>query len=90
MKPLYLTQAWISQEYDGDVGLEIVDKGKEIAFFITRDTPIVITPYSASGLRKLIGDACHVCTSTTQHGVRVVGSVDEIAGKITDYLEWSQ
>lgn len=86
MKPLFLTQAGIKQKYDGDVSLEIVIKGGDIALFVTRDTPIIITPYEPSGLRRLVGDACYVFTPATQHGLRVVGSVPYITKTISDHL----
>jgi demethoxyubiquinone hydroxylase (CLK1/Coq7/Cat5 family) len=90
MKPLFLTQAWITQSYKGDVGLEEVLKGSEVAFFITHDTPIVITQHYPTGLRKMVGEACYVCTQTTEHGVRIVGTVEEIAEKIAKHLEENQ
>lgn len=87
MKPLYLVQASIKEEYDRDVGMEIVREGNEMAFFITRDTPIIVTPYEARGLRKLVGEASFVNTPATQYGVMVIGSVDWVAKEIRDHFE---
>lgn len=87
MQPLYLTQAVIKQEYDGDTGKEIVKEGNEVVLFITRDTPIIITPYEARGLRKLVGEACHISTPATKYGVLVMGEIGWIANEIRSHFE---
>ena len=88
MKPLYLLQAWIKQEYKQYTGFEIIKGGNEVAFFITRDTPITLIPYETSPtFRELVGEACYVSTPATNHGVLVVGSVEEVAKEIRDHFE---
>jgi len=86
MKPLYLTQASINEEHH-PVGREVVKEGNDIALFITRDTPIIITAYEARGLRKLVGEACLVHTPAMQYAVVVAGSVDWVAKEIRDHFE---
>jgi hypothetical protein len=83
MKPLYMTRAEVKEELD----YEIVSEGSEIAFFITRDTPIIITPYEPRGLRRLVGEACLVNTPATQHAVLVCGDVGWVANEIRDHFE---
>lgn len=83
MKPLYMTRAEVKEE----VGYEIVCDGKEIAFFITRDTPIIITPYEPRGLRKLVGEASLVNTPATEHALLVCGDVSWVAGEIREHFE---
>jgi len=78
MNPFYLNQV----QFSHNNGEEIVNLGNEIAFFITRDTPIVITPYKPDGLRTLVGEASRVHLGGMGGGFLVVGSVDEIADAI--------
>ena len=83
MQPLYMTRAEVKEELD----YEIISEGNEIAFFITRDTPIIITPYEPRGLRRLVGEACLVNTPATQHAVLVCGDVSWVANEIRDHFE---
>lgn len=78
MNPFYLNQV----QFSHNNGEEIVNLGNEIAFFITRDTPIVITPYKPDGLRTLVGEASRIHIGGMGGGFLVVGSVDEIADAI--------
>lgn len=78
MNPFYLNQV----QFSHNNGEEIVNLGNEIAFFITRDTPIVITPYKPDGLRTLVGEASRIHLGGMGGGFLVVGSVDEIADAI--------
>jgi hypothetical protein len=87
MKPLYLTRASIEKKYENDVGLEIVKEGNEIALFITRNTPIMITSYETADYRKLVGEACYVSTPAANHGILIAGSVDWVAKEIRDHFE---
>jgi len=85
MKLFYFCQVQISHNN----GQEIVNIGNETAFFITRDTPIVITPYKPDGLRTLVGEASRIHIGGMGGGFLVVGSVDEIAHAIRQGLEGS-
>lgn len=87
MKPLYLTRASIEKRYEKEVGLEIVKKGNEIAFFITRDVPIMVTAYETADYRKLVGEACYVSTPAASHGMLIAGSVDWVANEIRTHFE---
>jgi len=83
MKPLFLIRAEIKEELD----CEVITEGNEIAFFITRDTPIIVTPYEPRGLRRLVGEACLVNTPATQHAVLVCGDVGWIVNDIINHFE---
>jgi hypothetical protein len=85
MNLFYLNQV----QFSHNNGEEIVNLGNEIAFFITRDTPIVITPYKPDGLRTLVGEASRIHVGGTGGGFLVVGSVDEIADAIRRGFEES-
>jgi len=85
MKLFYFCQVQISHNN----GQEIVNIGNETAFFITRDTPIVITPYKPDGLRTLVGEASRIHIGGMGGRFLVVGSVDEIAHAIRQGLEGS-
>ena len=87
MKPLYLTRASIEKRYEKEIGLEIVKEGNEIVFFITRNTPIIITAYETADYRKLVGEACYVSTPATNHGILIAGSIDWVAKEIRTHFE---
>ena len=87
MKPLFLRQAEIKTAYASGKPQphEVVEEGNQIALFITRDTPIGITPDKAGGLRERDGYACRVHIG--DNGYLVFGLVAEIAEKISNHLE---
>jgi hypothetical protein len=85
MKLFYFCQV----QFSHNNGQEIVNIGNETAFFITRDTPVVITPYKPDGLRTLVGEASRIHLGGMGGGFLVVGSVDEIADAIRRGFEES-